>query len=288
MSGSPLASISNLTTTISAISGLLMVSPQKTVGYQPQDLQGNPSADDKPILFHYEGVNEALLDSDITDHYVEDNTAIQDQIGIRPDEIKTQGFISEVTDIPATPALAALALAAQKLTLISAYTPALSQSAILAYNEAAFIYSQVASASAAYVSARSTVNGTGGTTVIGSEGLTSTSQFLPNQTQQQIVYQRFVEYRQNRVLFTIQTPWAIYQNMAIKTLRAIQEADSDTVTDFEVTFKQIRFAEDITATLNSSAQGRAQQQGSPLVNIGTSQPPQAIISQSTLISGMTA
>jgi|SRR5579859_38165 len=277
-----LGNISNITTTVSAISGLLMVSPQKTIGYQPQDETGQPSAADKPILFHFEGEQSAVLDSDITDHYVEDNTAINDQISLHPDTITTQGFIGELNDVPATPALQIAQQLAQKLTLISGYTPALSQSAILAYDEAAFIYAQIASASAAYTSARSTINGDGGETVIGTFGV----QEFPNQTLQQQIYQRFVEYRLKRTLFTVQTPWAVYQNMAIKSLRAIQSPETNTVTDFEVSFKMMRFSENITTTLNSNAQGRAQQQGAPQVDAGISQPPVASISLTTAISGV--
>lgn len=255
-----------------------MVSPQKTVGYQPQALPG-VDTQDPPILFHYEGEQTAVLESDITDHFVEDNTSIQDQWSLHPDQITTQGFIGELNDVPPIALASQLALA-QKLTVLGAYTPQLSITALNAYNEALFLYQQALTAAAAYTQARATINGTGLTeSVISSSGLST----QPNQTQQQIYFQKFYEYRQSRTLFTIQTPWAVWTNMAIKTLRAIQDAESTMVTDFEVTFKQIRFAENITINTNQT-QGRLQDQSASSTNLGTSQPPLATQTLATQIA----
>src|SRR5437660_1633968 len=138
------SALSAISTGASALGNLLLVSPQSTVGYQPiapANNNGSPSAQLPALLFHYEGENTAALESDITDHYVEDNTAIQDQIALRPVLITTQGFIGELNDIPPNKIFAAAYAAAQKLIAISAYTPALSTTALLAYNEALFAYS---------------------------------------------------------------------------------------------------------------------------------------------------
>ena len=63
------------------ITNLLMVTPQNTTGYQPNPVSpttGQPLATPPSLLFHYEGENTATLESDITDHVVEDNTAVQE------------------------------------------------------------------------------------------------------------------------------------------------------------------------------------------------------------------
>ncbi len=66
--------------------------------------------------------------------------------------------------------------------------------------------------------------------------------------------------------------------MAIKSLRPIQDAETDVITDFEVTFKMIRTA--ATFIVNNGAQigygGQLKAQASPLTDLGTSSPVESI------------
>lgn len=277
------SSLANITTAAQGLSNLILVTPQKTIGYQPQPppvKTGDPAQQEKPIIFHYEGEQTATIESDITDHYVEDNTSIQDQIAIKPVIITTQGFVGELNNVPPNEVLAGLKAVADKLSIISAYTPALSVAAIQAYNDAAFLYSSAANLAASAVSGWDSLSSNGGTTII-SGGVDSSGNPLiqqkPRQTVQQQYFQKFYAYQQKRTLFTIQTPWAIFKDMAIKSLRAVQEASSNVITDFEVTFKQMRFAATLTSTVNQSystpvgsdfSQGRASAQGSSEVDLG--------------------
>lgn len=261
---------SNLAGGLTGIANLLLVTPQNTVGYQPQNTVGevyNAPA----LLFHYEGENTSTFESDITDHFVEDNTAIQDQIALKPVIVTVQGFVGELNDIPPNKVLQAAYVAANKLTTISAYSPVLSTTALIAYNEALFAYQTAANLAQTAVSAYSSITGSGssGTSVIGANGINP----QPNQTQQQIYYQQFFYYWGNRILFTIQTPWAIFQDMAILSVRAIQQAETTMISDFEVKFKQIRFAKTLTVAElyqdNANFAGRLNQQGAPLTQLGT-------------------
>jgi len=275
-----LSALSTLTTTATGLSNLILVSPQQTIGYQPlnppsadgQDDAQNPPA----LLFHYEGEQSVAVESDITDHYVEDNTAIQDQIALRPETIMVHGFIGELNDIPPE-ALELLQTAATKLTTISAYTPALSVAAQIAYNTAFQLYQVGANARNAAVSTWSSLKGQDGENVIGSNGLGSafnatTGQVEGNQTKQQVAFQQFYGYWKNRTLFNVQTPWAVFQNMAIKSFKAIQDAETRMITDFEVTFKMIRMANTAVTITPLKKQGRLFSQGSPLLSNGTSTP----------------
>ena len=79
--------------------------------------------------------------------------------------------------------------------------------------------------------------------------------------------------------------------MAIKSVKAIQDGESDVVTSFEVTFKIIRFAEtqsvfdtegESVIFDNNNAQGRAFDQGAPEVDLGTSTPVPSISLSSAL------
>lgn len=290
-----LTTLAPITTAATALSNLILVSPQSAQGYQPQNApnaSGTPSTSPQPpsLLFIYEGEQSVQVQSDITDHYIEDNTAIQDQIALKPERITTHGFIGELNDI-APPALRALQTAAEKLTVIDAYVPALSETALIAYSEAFFLYQIGANVSNAAVSAWASINSTGQENVIGSTGLESgvfnpaTGTVSNNQTKQQVAFQQFYGYWRARTLFTVQTPWAVFQNMAIESLRAVQDETTRVITDFEITFKMIRTAQ--TAESNGIAailQGRAAQQSAGITDLGTSTPSPSI----NLVTGLTS
>jgi len=276
-----LSALSTATTTANALSNLVLVKPNDNLGYQPQDEKGRPIG--TALLFHIEGENQAQLSSDITDHYVEDNTAINDQIALKPEVITVNGFIGELNNV-VPEALKPLRIAADRLQILTAYTPELSVASQVAYNAAEQLYRSAINAKAAIDSWR-TVNLSGQqVNVIGSNGLRDQT---PNQsqTQQQIAFQQFYGYWKKRTLFTIQTPWAIFQNMAILNLRAIQSEDTKVITDFEVTFKMMRFAEvKRTQTLYTPAnfQGRLQNQGASEVNLGVQNPVESLSLTSVL------
>lgn len=268
-----LSSLAPITTAATALSNLILVTPQSTIGYQPQNPNnpdGTVSLAQQPpaLLFHYEGEQSVSIESDITDHFVEDNTAVQDQIALRPEVVNTHGFIGELNDI-APPALALAKTLADKLTIISPYTPALSTTALIAYSEAFLLYQVANNAINSAVAAWSSVTGTGGESVIDSTGLVPQT----NQNKQQIAFQQFYGFWRERRLFTVQTPWAVFKNMAIKSLRAVQDAETRVITDFEVSFKMIRTAKTATSSgIATTLQGRAASQNASLVDFGTSQP----------------
>jgi len=241
MGTSPVAAI---TTAATALGNLLLVTPNNTVGYQPQNSDG--SFTQPALLFNYEGENTVSLESDITDHWTEINSSIQDQIALKPVVITTQGFIGELNNVPPNAVFATLQQIANKLTGVSAYAPGLSTSALIAYNEAVFAYSTALNlannAISAYSSISGAIGGGSGESFIIGNNLTKE----PAQTQQQQYFQLFFGYWTERTLFTVQTPWAVFENMAIKSLKAIQSAETRMITDFEVTFKQINYAQVVT------------------------------------------
>jgi hypothetical protein len=269
-----LSSLSSVTTAATALSNLIMVSPQSVVGYAPQNpaVNGVPSLKQNApaLLFHYEGEQTTSLESDITDHYIENNSAVQDQVSLKPVTITTHGFIGELNDV-APFGLQTLKAAATKLSGISAYAPQLSVTALIAYNQAFLAYQVVANAANAAVSAWSSVNnlieGSDGQSVIGADGTIKTASA---QNKQQVMYQAFYGYWQQRTLFTVQTPWAVFQNMAIQKLRSIQNEETRMITDFEITFKQIRTVSTALNGLPVVLDTRASTQASPAVDQGTS------------------
>lgn len=287
-----LAALAPITTLANALSNLVLVSPQKTIGYQPQNAGDQTGGQAPALLFHYEGEQSVQFQSDITDHSVEDNTSIQDQVALRPVEITVDGFIGELNDIPPK-ALQLLQTLANKLTVVSAYTPVLSATALIAYTEAFLLYQTAANAKNSAVSAWNSLSGSGGENVIGSNGLgnsfnAATGQINNNQNKQQVMFQQFFGYYNNRTLFTVQTPWAVFQNMAIKSVNAVQDAETRVITNFKVSFKQIRFATSLLTGGNSPIlQGRAAAQAAGLIDFGTTTPsPDISVGQGLSASGL--
>lgn len=285
-----LGEISKLTTAATALSGLILVTPQN-IGIQPQNpniKNGEIRKTPQSFFFDYNGEETIDLQSEITDHFVEDNTSISDQISLRPEEFKVQGFVGELNDV-VPEALEVLKFAAEKLTVISGYTPQLSATALRTYNLAIQAYNTAQVVSNSAVQSWDTINNNNRVNVI--DG-TETAQELEglraktrNQTKQQVAFQKFYGYWRNRTLFTLQTPWAIFTNMAIKSLRAVQDADTEQVSTFEITFKIMRFAETSTINVfynNKNMNSRLYNQASDPVSLGSSTPPSSISLLSTL------
>lgn len=255
-----LSALAPITTAATALSNLVLVSPNAIIGYQPQNLPSDGGAQQpETFLFQYEGEQSLTSECDITDHYLEDNKAYQDQIALKPIMYTTHGFIGELNDV--TPDfLKPVKFIANKLTAIGAYAPALTTTGLLAYSQAFFLYQVAANTANSAVAAWSSLTGT------------------EVQNKQQIAFQKLYGYQQERRLFTVQTPWAVHNDMAIMKLRAIQSDETNAITDFELTFKQMRFATTDQAGggfLDSSIskfQGQAASQAAPLTNLGTSSP----------------
>lgn len=274
MANIDISSISNQMVTAQALNNLILVWPQEQTGYQPQaKLFDGKSGFDEKFLFHYEGDNTVTLTSEITDHYVENNYAAQDHIALAPDIIETTGFIGELNDV--TPnVLEAVKTVAQKLGNISAYEPALSVSALLAYNRAFQAYQAVE------IAKRTSIPSWKGAAGLQSDGPTAITQGtsaqefadsvnLRTQNKQQIAFQKFYGYRKARTLFTVQTPWAIFKDCAIQELVATQDAGTQYVSSFRITFKPIQVAYTGLTPNVDQYQGRAYFHAAPVSKSGT-------------------
>ena len=271
-----LSQLQNATVTAQALSNLILVWPQDNKGIQAQNAISK-TQQPKKFLFNFEGENTAKLESDVTDHYIENNTVVNDQIALKPEMVTTQGFISELNDV-VPEAEMIIKTAKQKLTTLTAYTPELTTTALNAYN-AAFQAYQIAQFIKEYgVSSWSSLTGSReATTITGSE---TAEDFLNNikplQNRQQRAYQEFYGYWKNRTLFTVQTPWAIFKNMVIQSMDTIQDRNSTTVSEFNITFKLLRFAstdDSATSVDEKSKDGRFQYQDSKEINtFGSTKP----------------
>jgi hypothetical protein len=259
-----LSALAPATTAATTLSGLILATPQDQLGYQPQNPPTKDGAVAQPpptLLFNYEGEQDVTLTSEITDHFIEDNTTIQDQVALKPETIMTHGFVGELNDV-VPKALKPLKLAATKLSVMVAYTPQLTETALIAYTNAVFAYSVASQVVNAGVAAWSSIAGGAGKGV---------------QSKQGAMFQQFYGYWQKRTLFTVQTPWGVFNDCAILSLRAIQDAETRTITDFNVTFKKMRFAKTTTISAQTTnLEGRAATQDAGLVDLGASTPEPSI------------
>lgn len=279
--------LSNATTAALALGNIALVVPSIVNGfaqsgaYQPQNpplSDGSPSKLPQPkaFLFDYDGEQSVELMSDITDHFTEDNTSIQDNIALKPVKIVTRGFISELNDIP--PSFLQIARTiAQKLTAVSAYAPAVSETAQIAYNQAFQAYQTAISVANSAVSAWSSISSkTSNPTILSGnefsgEGLATSFSLLSTQSRQSIAFQIFYGYWTRRTLFTIQTPWAVHSNMAIESVRSLQNEDTAIISEFECRFKQIRTVRSATDQSDIS-QERLSNMSQSQSQLGTSTP----------------
>lgn len=261
-----LAPLSSLQTAVSLVQGAIaLVTPVgSTQGYQPLNKpNSNGTASQAPqspaLIFNYEGENVVALESDITDHWIENNSTIQDQIALKPEQVTVHGFIGELNDV-LPPSLASLQAVANKLTIISGYAPSLSATALLAYDKALLAYEVAASVANSAVSAWSSLTNTGPSqNIITGQAITTSA--LQNKQQQ--MFSLFYFYWRSQTLFNVQTPWAVFNNMAISRMRAIQDAETNVITDYEITFKMMRFASTLSINIAPILQGRLNDQASP-------------------------
>jgi len=277
-----------LPTDINSISNIVMVNPSQSVGIKPQlitDTNKATASLPKPTLsgigkglksavtpgqndpnqsffFHITAEESVNLASDVTDHYVEDNTSIQDHVALRPETITLTGYIGELNDVT-PPGLGLLRAAADKLSSLGPFVPALSYAAIVAYNNAAQIY---ATAITAKNAVSSVFDGIGASSITGGKA----------QTKQAEAFTKFYTYWTKRQTFQVQTPWAVFPDMIITNLKITQGEDTRMISDFEITFKRLRYAKTITSKKVKQASDRAAAGAAEEVNHGEQTPPAEI------------
>lgn len=175
---------------------------------------------------------EISIDSDITDHYVEANYAVQDHIALRPVRFTLRGFVAEVVD-DAPNALASIYSRIKGLESLGGLAPEFN------VQDAQF-----------YATVNDTVQKV--TNVI-NQAKSIYQLFGDSSTtdnKQQKVFQYFYNMWKTRQLCQVETPFMVFDNMAIESVRALQSGASRFVSDFNITFKQIIQISSITFSTN--------------------------------------
>ncbi len=179
------------------------------------------------LVFDVVGESIAQLNAEITDHYTEDNRALQDHMAIRPKRITLKGYVGELVYGDSGQNNSFVQTLTQKLTVVSSFLPLLSAAA-----------TQMQSAGADPLASTLTLSSTANIYSVVKNSLGA----FGNSSKQQNAYSFFQALQSQAILMGIQTPWEFLTNMAIESIVAIQNEETRDITDFSVTFKQIRIA----------------------------------------------
>lgn len=213
------------------------------------------------FVFDYEGDDQIMLESDITDHYAEDNSSVQDHIALKPYKITLRGFVSELI-LPSTGqgVFGALTTLQSKMGTVNAYLGKYTPQALQKLQgNASRAVSQVqnyANTASQYLNQAKNIAALFG----GGTGAP---------TKQQQAFVALASLRDQRQIFNVLTPWSLLPGMAVETLVFVQSKDSKTRTDISVTMKQMRFV-DVQSSQNTTAThgGRAGFQYQSKTNLG--------------------
>lgn len=240
----PFNSLTNLVDLASTAGGLYVVAPE--------------DFNKEVYLFDTRGEEEATFESDITDNWVEDNKTMQDHIGLRPMVISLTGYVGELTNkLPQQLEDLEKEDINTKLSAISPFLPELTTQAQYIMNRTEEVYQIYEKANQTMPRLEKAMQGTR----------------LPKEiTNQQSVFNTFHQYWQERRLCTVYTPFGVFDSMAIQSLHARQEEETVYMSEFRVTFKQVRIAGNILTYNNPELAKKASQTLSKQVDKGIEQP----------------
>jgi hypothetical protein len=244
------------------LTGLSFLAPK---GTGPFSDPSNPKSQLSGFAFDYYGPDELDLDIDVTDHFAEDNSSIQDHAAVGPIRYKLSGFVGEFAlPNPNSGVGGALRQLAQKMSTVAAYagkyTPGTTQAI------AGKLTGSIATAQA-YVNQVSQY---------AQQAQNLLAMFKSaGKTRQQNAMATLISAALSRQTFTLICPWMQVQNVMITNIHAEQDDVTASKSLFSVSVKQIRTVP-VTSALTPAAvaansQGRAALQNQPVSVVGTAQ-----------------
>jgi hypothetical protein len=189
-----------------------------------------PTSGINGFVFDFLGEEEITLESEITDHYTEDNSSIQDHIAQKPIRYVCKGYIGELFNVFPN-AILSILTSVQTLDAIPSLQPVFSSQASQVYDQLAAVGDQAVNVIGQAQSLNALIS-----------GISTTA------NRQQNAYTTFLNLWQNRVLCTVETPYQVLYMMAIERVTPVQNENTQIITEFTVSFKQIRLATTLTST----------------------------------------
>lgn len=220
------------------------------------------------LVFDIEGETSIDLTAEITDHYLEDNSTVQDNIAIRPQRITFSGQIGDVVYSRENSSNAVIQKVAQKLTVLNQYLPELAKQS-----------QQIFSSLTASSQSLSLTNSSRLNTLFSAPTLNNIANIWaaiqnlnPSNGRQQQVYIYLKALMDQKILTSLQTPFEFVTNLAIESITAIQDETTRSASTFVITLKKIRVASTQTTVFNKlQYQDKAAIQSEPTQQLGNNQ-----------------
>jgi len=192
--------------------------------------------------------------AEITDHFAEDNSTIQDHIAIKPNKITLRGFVGELVE-EAGNAKSEVVELVEKLAIINSYVPVVTGAA-----------SQLNSL--LNISKKTKEDALAQTVGTGVDIFKAFKELNPPDTKQAKAFNFFKAMFEAKQLVSVDTPFGFMSDMAIENIISIQ-GDNTYITDFSITLKEYRTASTKLVDFDSKKrQGRASNQGADLKDQG--------------------
>ncbi len=197
------------------------------LNYNDYDSNGAMLLFDNNIGYWFDVIEEdnLTLQSQITDNYIENNTAIHDNIALAPITITLKGLVGEVVFQSPKSTLDTLNKATnkigEKLSPLTALLPPVDNITQLAKNAVQYVEASVNR----YQKIIEQIRGK-----------------KPTETTQQYVAGNLKKLWQSRTACEILSPYGLYKNMYIQSVYLIQ-GNTKTVSNLTVMLKQLNFAE---------------------------------------------
>lgn len=203
-------------------------------------------------------ITKSELASDITDQYVENNSAIQDHIALKPEVYTITGQVGELV-FQLTKGQSTTQSIAQKITTIAGFLPIITgtmkqlQNGILADKNGSKEYFDAALGN-------------------GIDLYQTFKKLNPPKTNQAKAYNYFLALRNARQLISFNSPYGFKSNFAIQNFYFSQPEKTEGYSDIELTLKQIRTVTTKTVKFDPNKyQGRTAGQKAPATNNGITQ-----------------
>jgi len=185
------------------------------------------------FVFDVPDTESLSLASDITDHFTESNSFLNDHIVRKPIILTLTGFIGELVFRAPAGILGAVQELDNRLETVEAYAGDLTPGAV---QTAQRVIGQAQATISAINQTLDKVENVVGLFDGEEAGLTL----------QQKAYNALFSLWKEYSIVTVQTPWQFFRSMAIQSVSFTQNAESQEITDISVTLKEMRIADNKT------------------------------------------
>lgn len=177
------------------------------------------------FVFDIEGESNAVLSADITDHYTESNSAIQDHVAIRPKRVTLNTYVGELVHRRDGQTNTFTQKLGRKLNVVNSYLPAFTSGMEQLFNIVEGNREDITFDSA--LRDASDIWGV----------VKNLNPPIPVQQQAYMYFKSLLETKQ---IVSVQTPFEYMTNMVVETVFATQSEDTKSITSFGITLKEIR------------------------------------------------